>query len=177
METIKEEAKKSIIKVLNRLLQVEYDIIFNYPKVIDKLVNLDKIKDEKIIQNIEEIGKESLHHFTVVDTWIHKLGGETIWHIDAVDPSMDFEGLLRQQLEREKWAISWYQEAKRIAEQNKVKIRDFFGRVARNADKLPEDYLDANELISSLEKNIADEEKHIRLVNDSDDRWRMLKHV
>jgi len=38
METIKESAKKSIVAHLNKLLQIEYDMIFSYPKVIDRLI-------------------------------------------------------------------------------------------------------------------------------------------
>jgi len=42
METLKKDAKKSVVAKLNRALQVEYDLIFNYPRMIDKLVNITR---------------------------------------------------------------------------------------------------------------------------------------
>ena len=65
IETIKKDAKKSIVDLLNRSLQIEYNLLFNYPRAIYKLVNEDKIDDEQLIKNIEITGIESLRHWQV----------------------------------------------------------------------------------------------------------------
>lgn len=169
VETIKKDAKKSIVELLNKSLQIEYDLLFNYPRVIDKLVNVDKIHDEQLIKTLEGMGKESLRHFDEVEKLIGKLGGEAIWHIDVVGWSVDVEMMLVQQLEKENWAISWYKETKRVAERNKVKVGGLLGRLAGSADELPEDVVNVNDIISLCERHIIDEERHIRLVKDSID--------
>lgn len=174
IETISKDAKKSIIQLLNRLLQVEYDLLFSYPVVIDKLVNIDGINDEQIISALEVTGKDSRRHFDEVDKLIKKLGGETMWHIDVLDGLVDVEEILVWQLERENWAVSWYKAVKKAAEQNKVKVRDFHGRSVVSSDELPEDFVDVNDIISLCERNILDEERHQRFVRDSIDRLRML---
>jgi len=176
METIKKDAKKSIVELLNKSLQVEYDFLFGYPRVIDKLVNIDKIHDEQLIENIELVVKESLRHFDEIDKLIAQLGGETMWHIDVVGWSVDVEGMLLQLQDKENWVISWYEAVKRVAEQNKVKVGGLFGRLARSPGGLPEDVVNVNDIISLCERHIIDEEKHIRLCKDSVDRLSMLKN-
>lgn len=96
LETIKESAKKSIVELLNKSLQIEYDFLFGYPRVVDKLVNVDKINDEQLIENIELVVKESLLHFDEIDRLIRKCGCETIWHINVVGWSVDVEEMLLQ---------------------------------------------------------------------------------
>ena len=176
METIKDEAKKSIAELLNKSIQVEYDFLFGYPRVIDKLVNVDKINDEQLIENIELIVKESLLHFDEIDRLIRKCGCETIWHINVVGWSVDVEEMLLQLRDKENWVQSWYRQAKRVAEQNKVKASGPLSRLAGSANILPEDFIDANELISMLDRHIAEEEKHKRLCDDSVNRLSMLKN-
>jgi len=176
IETIKEDAKQSIVNLLNRSLQIEYDLLFNYPRVIDKLVNVDRIQDEQIVNALEIMGKDSLRHFDEVDKLIKKLGGESIWRIDVIDLSQDAEEILDQQLEKEEWVVSWYKEAKQVAEQNKVKVRGFLGRPVGGSDKLPEDFVNVNDIISMLDRHILDELRHQRLVKDSIDKLRTLKN-
>ena len=176
VETISEDAKRRIIELLNRSLQVEYDLLFNYPRVIDKLVNSDKIQDEEIINAMETTGKESIRHFDEVDRLIKKLGGESIWRIDVIDLSQDVGEILDQQLDKEKWVVSWYKEAKQAAEQNKVKVRGFLGKSAGSSSELPEDFIDVNDIISMLEHHITDELRHQKLVASSIDRLRMLRN-
>ncbi len=176
IEMISKDAKKSVIQLLNRLLQVEYDLLFNYPRMIDKLVNIDGIHDELIINTLEVMGKESLRHFDEVDQLIRKLGGETIWHIDVLDGLVDVEEILVQQLDKENWAVSWYKEAKKVAEQNKVKVRGFLGKPLVISNELPEDFVNVNDIISLLERHILDEERHQRLVRGLIDKLSMLKN-
>lgn len=176
LETIKESAKKSIVELLNKSLQIEYDFLFGYPRVVDKLVNVDKINDEQLIENIELVVKESLLHFDEIDRLIRKCGCETIWHINVVGWSVDVEEMLLQLRDKENWVISWYQAAKRVAEQNKVKAGGPLSRLTGSANILPEDFIDVNELISMLDRHVTEEEKHIRLCDDSVNRLSMLKN-
>lgn len=176
IETISKDAKKSVIQLLNRLLQVEYDLLFNYPRMIDKLVNIDGIHDELIIDTLEVMGKESLRHFDEADKLIRKLGGETIWRINVLDRLVDVEEILVQQLDKENWAVSWYKETKKVAEQNKVKVRGFSGRPVASSDEVPEDFVNVNDIISMVERQILDEERHQRLVRGLIDKLSMLKN-
>ena len=174
IETISKDAKRSIIHLLSRLLQVEYDLLFNYPRVIDKLVKIDKVHDEQIINALEDMVKDSLRHFDSVDKLVKSLGGETVWRVDALDLSVGVEEVLRQQLEKETYAIAWYEEVKNVAERNKVKARGFLSRLVGSSDELPEDFVNVNDIISLCERNILDEERHQRLVRDSIDKLRVL---
>ena len=176
MESIKESAKKTVVEHLNRLLQVEYDMIFSYPRVIDRLVVDDKTDDEQLIKPLEELVKESIHHFDAVNRWIVKLGGETIWDLKMVSSSADAEELLLMQLEKETLAISWYQATKKIVERNRVKAGGPLGRLVGDVSVLPEDFVDANELISLLEQHISDEERHVRIAQASSERLGMLRN-
>ena len=170
MKTIKESAKKSIVEHLNRLVQVEYDMIFSYPRVIDKLARDDRREDKQFIKPLEQLVKESIHHFDMVNNWIVKLGGETIWNIGMVSSSADAGELLLQQLENETLAISWCKATKTIAEQNIVEAGGLLGKLSGTTSVLPEDYVNADELISLLEQHIADEERHVRIAKASSDK-------
>ena len=159
METLKKDAKKSVIEKLNRALQVEYDLIFNYPRMVDKLVNIDKIHDERLNNIREFLGIASLRHFTEVDNLIVKLGGETQWRFEVIDRLVDVEEILAMQLKKEKWVVSWYTSVKRIAEQGKA---GFLDRLAIGSDSV-----DANEIINVMDRLIRDEKRHAMLVKNS----------
>ena len=155
METINQNVKKSIVDTLNRLLQVENDLVFNYPKVLDRLVREENIDDKRLIESLETAAKESLRHHDEVDKWIVKMGGKTIWDFKFVSASADIKELLLQQLEKEKWAISWYNSVKKIAEQNKVNAAGIISRA--------KDFVNVDEFINMLERHIADEERHVKV--------------
>ncbi len=167
IETLRKDDKKSVAEKLNRALQVEYDLIFNYPRVIDKLVNIEKIHDERLNSMIEVLGIESLRHFTEVDNLIVKLGGETQWSFEVIDRLVNVEEILAMQLKREKWVVSWYISVKRIAEQNKVKAGAFLSRLTGSSGILPEGFIDANEIINMMDRLIRDEKRHAMLVKNS----------
>ena len=168
VETIKENGKKAIADLLNKSLQVEYSFILNYPRIIDNLVII-KIHDEQLIKDLEYVGKESVWHFGWVGQLIVQLGGESQWGIEVIDRMVDVDRMLVQQLDKEKLALLLFQQAKHLAEQNrvKVKVKDFFGRLIRMQDELPVDVVNINDVISVLDHIIIDEKKHIRLVEDS----------
>ncbi len=43
--TITDQAKKAISELCNESVVTEYDMILNYPRIIDHIVNFEKIKD------------------------------------------------------------------------------------------------------------------------------------
>ena len=159
METLKKDAKKAVIEKLNRAVQVEYDLIFNYPRAFDILVNIYKIHDERLNSTIETLGKESLRHFSEIDKLIVKLGGETQWDLKTPGESGNLEEAFAKQLEKEKWAVSWYTSVKRIAEQGKA---GFLDRLAIGSD-----FVDANEIINMMDRLIRDEKKHAMLIEEA----------
>lgn len=167
IETLKRDDKKSVAEKLNRALQVEYDMIFNYPRVIDKLVNIEMIHDKVLIDCLETLGKDSLRHFNEIDNLIVKLGSETQWRVEVMDGLVGVEEILVTQLEKEERVVSWYTSAKRIVEQNKVKAGGVLGKLTGNPSVLPEDFVDANEIINTLDRIIRDEKRHAILVKNS----------
>jgi bacterioferritin (cytochrome b1) len=169
IETIKESGKKAIVELLNKQLQVEYAKILNYPRIIDKLIIVDKINDEQLNKDLERLGRDSTRHLGSLGELIIQLGGKPFWVIDVVDRLVDVDNLLDHQLKKEKLALSLCQEAKREAEKNKVKVqvRDFFGRLIRMEDELPYDVVNASDVISTLDRIIIDEQRHIKLVHNS----------
>ena len=169
IETIKESGKKAIVEILNKSLQVEYTKILNYPRLIDRIVTVDHIHDEQLNRDLEQVGKDSSRHLGSIGQLIVQLGGEPNWQIEVIDRLVDAENMLTHQLGKEKEALSLYQEAKRVAEKNKVevKVRDFFGRLIRMEDELPYDVVNASDVISTLERIIVDETHHIRLIHNS----------
>ena len=78
VETIKEPGKEAIVALLNKALQVEYGMILNYPRIIDKLVIVDKINDEQLNKDLEQVGKDSFRHSGAVGKLIGQLGGEAM---------------------------------------------------------------------------------------------------
>ncbi|MFC1935111.1 hypothetical protein ACFLXZ_02215, partial [Chloroflexota bacterium] len=153
-----------------------YDMVFNYPKVIDRLVREKNIDDKQLIKSLEQLVLESLRHFDEVNMWIGRLGGETMWDLKIVSSSADAEELLLLQLEKENWAISWYSAAKKIAEQNKVKAGSVISRVMEGENLLPEDFVNADEFINMLERHIADERRHVEVAGNAERKLSGLKN-
>ena len=169
IETIKESGKATIVELLNRSMQLEYALILNYPRIIDKLVIVDNINDEQLNKDLERLGKESYQHLGWVNKLITELGGEPVWKINIIDRMVDVDKMLAQQLEKEKLAVSMYQEAKRVTERNRAKVeaRDFLGRLIRMEDELPMDVVNINDVLGTLERIITDEQNHVKLVHNS----------
>jgi len=66
VDAITPEGKNAIATLLNEGLQVEYDLIINYPRIVDQLVNIDKVDNKQFIQLMERFGKESFKHSGLV---------------------------------------------------------------------------------------------------------------
>ena len=176
VETIKDNGKRAIVELLNRSLQIEYAFILNYPRLIDKLTTVDHINDEQLNKDLEHLGTESYHHHGWIGQLITQLGGKPDWTINVIDRLVDVDRMLVQQLEKEELALSLFQEARRIAERNKVKVqvRDFIGRLIRMEDELPIDVVNVDDVFSTLDRIIIDEQHHIKLVHNSSATLNML---
>jgi len=169
IETIEDDAKTSIVKLLNEAMQVEYAFILNYPRLIYHLVNLDKIHDKQLINDLEHLGKDSSKHLGLIGQTVVELGGEPMWQIRTIPILTHLEETLPDQLERENAALLLYQQAKRVAEQNRVKTKvgGLFDRFLKGLDELPPDIAIASKIIRTLDDIIGEERHHITLVHDS----------
>ena len=128
-----------------------------------------KAQLEQLNKDLERLGTESYHHHSWIGQLITQLGGKPDWTMDIVDRLVDVDRMLALQLEKEKTALSLYQEAMRIAERNKAKVqvRDFLGRLIRMEDELPIDVVNVNDILGTLERIATDEKHHIKLVHNS----------
>jgi len=165
--TIKEDAKQALVELLNRVIQVEYDTILNYPRLIDKIVNIDHIHDEQLNKDLEYVGKASVQHFGSSSKLIELLGGETTWVLGTIERLVDSMEFLGQQLEKEKSMRSLYKETIQLVEKNKVKLKGkgFLDRLLGGAEEVKA--VDAAYIVGVCERHIMDEERHVKLVDDS----------
>jgi len=170
IETLSDDGKKALVDLLNKSIQVEYGMILNYPRVIDYLVNYEKIDDEMLNTDIEKVGTDSSRHLGWVVEIIHKIGGEPVWQMNTIDRLIDAPKMLTRQLEKEQTALEMYQEAVRLVHRHtvKVKVSDISGKFLRtNKQGLQEEVIDINELVERLERIAIDERNHVKLVHDS----------
>jgi bacterioferritin (cytochrome b1) len=168
VETLTDDGKTILIGLINNALIIEYDFILNYPRMIDKLVNYDKINDEMLINNLERLGSESMKHFNHGITLIEKLGGEPKWQIGTIERLEEVEDLLMKQSGKEKEAISIYRAAILAVHKNKqkAKVKGFFNMLIHANDNLPIK-ITVSELIEHLNIELAEENNHVKLVEDS----------
>jgi len=167
--TITSDAKRVITDLCNKALLTEYDMIVSYPRLIDHLTNFEKIKDKQLIQDISNLGKESLGHFQKTTDLITRLGYQTAWRMTVLPRLVGISDELEKQLAKESFARNSYQEAKKVAMNNKTTIRgrEFFGRTFRVRSGIGEDVVTADEIINTIDRLRMDEERHARLVKDS----------
>ncbi len=137
VETISEDGKKLLIAMLNKAIQVEYDLILNYPRIIDYFVNVEKLNDERFLSDLETIGKDSLRHLNWDMALIKSLGGEHKWDLNIIERHYDFQKRRGQQLEKEKTAAELYKEAIRLVRGNVVeeKVEVISGRCIKIGGK------------------------------------------
>ena len=166
--TITDQAKKAIAELCNESLVVEYDMILNYPRIIDHIVNIEKIKDDQLVKDIEKLGRESLGHFGIIDGMIRSLGAETVWLPSILPRLVGVTSFLERQLEKEKIVRNLYTEARKIAIANKttVKIGGIFN-LFRTKDISEKDIIPFEQVIRNLDRLVLDEMRHIKIVEDS----------
>ena len=167
--TLTGEAKKAISNLCNNVIEVEYDMLLNYPKIIEYITSYEKISDEQLVKDLDKLGRDSLVHFSKVDNMTSRLGSGAVWQTHVLPRVIDVLDILSKQLEKEKFALETYKEAKNIAlrNQKKVKVSEFFGKFLHIKDTEKEEIITADEVINTLDYLITDETNHIRVVEDS----------
>ncbi len=166
VETISEACKKSLNAILNQAVQTEYDIVLNYPKLIDQFANSEKFNDEKLISDLETIGRDSVRHLGWVMDLLKSLGGEPVWQLNTVERYYNVQERKGQQLEKEKAAAELYKKAISLVRGNvvKEKVEIISGRLIKRKGKSEEEVRKVSELVSILERIYYDEEKHVKMI-------------
>ncbi len=108
VDGITEDGKKAIVSLLNKSIEVEYAFIFNYPRLIDQLVNIEPITQENVAKKLELLGKESVQHAHWIMRLIENLGGEPQLPVEVIERMTDIPSLLLKQLDKEKLAQSLF---------------------------------------------------------------------
>ncbi|MFC2005604.1 hypothetical protein ACFLVG_01415 [Chloroflexota bacterium] len=166
--TITDKAKVEIAKLCKETVVTEYDMILNYPRIIDHMVNYEKINDQQLVKDIDKLGKDSLGHFSKMDLIIQNLGGEMAWLPSTLPRLVGVHDELEKQLKKEEAARDLYKEARQIARKNKitVKVGGFLDRLM-GKDISGQNFVSFEQIINDLDRLISDEERHIRVVKDS----------
>lgn len=162
VDRITEDGKKAIVSLLNKSIELEYTFIFNYPRLIDQLVNIEPLTQEMVAKKLELWGKESVQHAGWIMRLIDNLGGESQLPFEVIDRMTDIPSLLLKQLDKEKLVQSLFQQAKLVAEQNQskgilAKMKTMEGGVRDMVEE-------RSRTIRVLERLEIDEGRHIKLV-------------
>ena len=167
--TITDEAKRAIANLCNKATEIEYDMILNYPRIIEQITSYEEMSDEQLVKDLDKLGRDSLVHFSKMDNMITRLGSEMTWQTHVLPRVVDVLDILKKQLGKEKFALETYKEAKNIAlkNQQKVKVRGFFGKLLRIKDTEEGEIITTDEVINTLDRLISDETNHARVVEDS----------
>ncbi len=162
VDRITEDGKKAIVSLLNKSIEIEYAFIFNYPRLIDQLVNIESTTQESVARKLELLGKESVQHAHWIMKLIEGLGGEPQLPFEVIDRMTDIPSLLLEQLDKEKLVQSLFQQARLVAEQNQVE--GILAKMktmevgSRNMVK------ERSSTLRILERLEIDEGRHIKLV-------------
>ncbi len=164
VDRITEDGKKAIVSLLNKSVEVEYAFIFNYPRLIDQLVNIEPITQESVAKKLELLGKESVQHAGWIMRLIENLGGEPQLPFEVIERMTDIPSLLLKQLDKEKLVRSLFQQAKLVVEQNQAKgtLAKIKTMGAPSQDMAKE----SSSTIRILERLEIDEGRHIGLVQN-----------
>lgn len=162
---ITKKGKRQMVTLLNRILQVEYSFIINYPRIIDQISLVEGLSDEDLFEDLERLGKESTTHLGIVGDMIECLGGRVDWRPNAVERMVDLATLFEQQVRREKAAESMYDQAVRIARDNPVKSLGVFETI-RRALGFDLDLAHREHTIRRFERIAGEERDHLRLLED-----------
>ena len=164
VDRITEDGKKAIVSLLNKSLEIEYAFIFNYPRLIDQLVNIEPITQESVAKKLELLGKESVQHAGWIMRLIENLGGEPQLPFEVIERMTDIPSLLLKQLDKEKLVRSLFQQAKLVVEQSQAKgtLAKIKTMGAPSQDMAKE----SSSTIRILERLEIDEGRHIGLVQN-----------
>ncbi len=119
VDRITEDGRKAIVAILQKGLAVEYVHIVNYPRIIDQLLNINKIPDDDpCVTVLERLGKDSIRHANVVMRLCTHLGGEPHLVVEPVERISDVWVICQSQMEKEKKNLLLFQQAKAVAQKN-----------------------------------------------------------
>jgi len=163
-DRITEDAKKAIVSLLNKSMEVEYAFIFNYPRLIDQLVNIEPITQERVAKKLELLGRESVQHAHWIMQLIENLGGEPQLPIKVIDRMTAIPSLILKQLDKEKLVQSLFQQAKLAAEQNQAE--GILAKIKIVGVKPPDTVNERSRTLRVLERLEIDEGRHIKLVQN-----------
>ncbi len=164
-DRITDNAKRAMVDLLNRIIQMEYGFIINYPRIIDQIVSIEEVPDQQIVDDLERLGKDSTEHLGIVGQLITRLGGETRWRVNVIGRMVDIDNLIEQQVAWEKAAMPLYLETKRLAQDHSVRSTGLMERLRATFGADP-DPAPRGETIRLLEHLASQERTHLRLVED-----------
>ncbi len=164
VDRITEDGKKAIVSLLNKSIEVEYAFIFNYPRLIDQLVNIEPIIQESVAKKLELLGKESVQHAGWIMRLIENLGGEPQLPVEVIDRMTDIPSLLLKQLDKEKLVQSLFQQTRLLAEQNQAK--GILAKMKTMEVGARDMVKERSRTIRVLERLEIDERRHIPLVQN-----------
>ena len=159
-----ESVKKTIVGLLNRVLKVEYTMIMNYPRIIDDLTTVNPNLDEGVSKRLRRLGEDSVRHANQVMHIIDELGGNPQSDIKISSKITDINRFFEGQMEKEKAALSLFQQAKSIIEPSQAK--GIWGKLKATASPLPIDKEERSEIIRVLDQLAEDEKMHIMLLQN-----------
>ena len=163
IDRITEDGKKTIVSLLNKAIEIEYAFIFNYPRLIDQLVNIEPLTQERVAQKLELLGKESVQHAGWIMRLIENLGGESQLPVEVINRMTDIPSLLLKQFDKEKLVQSLFQQTKLLAEQNQAK--GILAKMRTMEIGAPDMVKERSRTIRILERLEIDEGRHIKLVH------------
>ena len=161
IDQITEEAKKTIIDLLNKSIGVEYTMVMNYPRILDYISHIGKPQSKEFMKHAERLGKESFRHATIVAKLITDLGGEPVFDILTIDGMMDVHSMLVKQLDKERIAESIYKEARLIAVNNQAEEKGLFNKLMSIGEEPPK-FTSRSEIIKRLTALAAEEMGHAK---------------
>jgi bacterioferritin (cytochrome b1) len=118
------DSAPKIIGVLNQGLQVEYSMIYHYPRIISRL------RDEEAKKVLDRLVSESLEHADMIADAVRELGGEPAYTIGPFPEHLDLIEILRLQLEKEKMALQLHREATGLIPPSNP-LRNTFSNIAK----------------------------------------------
>jgi bacterioferritin (cytochrome b1) len=163
MFKLTQDAKRSIIILLNKCLEMEYAYTVNYSRLIDQLISNGQVPDpdHKLRSKLEALSKKSAEHLHWTARLIEDLGGEPQWQLAAVDRIVDAHAMLFAQLENEQASLSLFQQAKNVAEYDSddvlAKMKAMLGTASGHITE-------RGNTIRLLEQMSRDEEEHVAIL-------------
>jgi len=166
--SITDEAKEVITTLCNEAVKKEYDMILRYSRIIDHMVNYEKVEDQQLINAIDKLAKDSLRHFTRIDSMMKNLGSNFVWASSILPKLVSIQDELEKQLIREFAVHDLYAEARKIAQENQTiaKTGGLFSGL-EGKDLSEPSVIHFNQIIGDLDYLIPEKAGHIEIVMDS----------